>query len=70
MKKDITIFLEHILESIRLIEEYIKGKNKSDFLKSKELQDSATSVFWNRFKSYMASHKSGFTKVKKTNHRY
>jgi uncharacterized protein with HEPN domain len=41
MKKDIAIFLEHILESIRLIEEYIKGKSKSDFLKSKQLQDSA-----------------------------
>jgi uncharacterized protein with HEPN domain len=40
MKKNIRIFLEHILESINLIEEYVKDKNKSDFLKSKQLQDS------------------------------
>ena len=40
MKKNIKIFLEHILESINLIEEYIEGKSKSDFLESKQLQDS------------------------------
>jgi len=40
MKKNITIFLEHILESILLIEEYVRDKNRSDFLKSKQLQDS------------------------------
>ncbi|MBA7548905.1 hypothetical protein ES705_41373 [subsurface metagenome] len=40
MKKDINIFLEHILESIYLIEEYIKDKNKSEFLKLRQLQDS------------------------------
>ena len=40
MKKDIKIFLEHILESIKLIEEYVRDKKKSDFLKSKQLQDS------------------------------
>lgn len=40
MKKDVKIFLEHILESINLIEEYVKGKNKSFFLKSTQLQDS------------------------------
>ena len=39
MKKDVKIFLEHIIESINLIEEYIKGKNKSDFLASTQLQD-------------------------------
>ena len=39
MKKNIKIFLEHILESINLIEEYIKNKNKADFLNSKQLQD-------------------------------
>ena len=39
MKKDIKIFLEHILESINLIEEYTKGKNKKEFLNSKQLQD-------------------------------
>jgi len=40
MKKNVKIFLEHILESINLIEEYIKGKNQVDFLESKQLQDS------------------------------
>jgi uncharacterized protein with HEPN domain len=40
MKKDINIFLEHVLDSIYLIEEYIKEKKKSEFLKSKQLQDS------------------------------
>jgi len=40
MKKDTKILLEHILDSINLIEEYVKGKDKSDFLKSKQLQDS------------------------------
>jgi len=40
MKKDTKILLEHILASIKLIEEYVKGKNKSEFLKSTQLQDS------------------------------
>ena len=40
MKKNINLFLDHILESIKLIEEYIEGKNKTDFLESKKLQDS------------------------------
>ena len=40
MKKDGKIFLTHILDSIKLIEEYIKGRSKPDFLKSKQLQDS------------------------------
>ncbi|MFW9878733.1 MAG: DUF86 domain-containing protein [Candidatus Thorarchaeota archaeon] len=40
MKKNISIFLDHILESIKLIEEYIEGKNKTDFLESNKLQDS------------------------------
>ena len=40
MKKDVKIFLEHTLESINLIEEYIEGKSKSDFFESKQLQDS------------------------------
>jgi len=39
MKKNIKIFLEHILESINLIEKYVKDKNKDDFLKSTQLQD-------------------------------
>ena len=33
MKMDINIFLEHILESIDLIEEYHKDKNKAEFLR-------------------------------------
>ena len=40
MKKDINIFLEHILESIHLIEEYIKDRRKSEFLKLTQVQDS------------------------------
>jgi len=39
MKKDPKIFLEHILESIGYIEEYLKDKGKRDFLKSVQLQD-------------------------------
>jgi len=39
MKKDIKIFLEHILESIDLIEKYIEDKIKEDFLTSQQLQD-------------------------------
>lgn len=39
MKKNIKIFLEHILESINLIEKYVKDKNKDDFLKFTQLQD-------------------------------
>ncbi len=40
MKKDSNVFLLHILESIELIEKYIKDKNKEDFNKSVQLQDS------------------------------
>ncbi len=40
MKKNINLFLDHILESIKLIEEYVEGKNKTDFIDSKKLQDS------------------------------
>ncbi|MHA1282457.1 MAG: HepT-like ribonuclease domain-containing protein [Promethearchaeota archaeon] len=32
--------IEHILESIELIEQYTKEKTKKDFLSSKQLQDS------------------------------
>ena len=39
MKKNIKIFLEHILESINLIEKYVKDKDKNDFLKSTQIQD-------------------------------
>ena len=37
MRKNVKIFLEHILNAIFLIEEYINGKKKSDFLESKQL---------------------------------
>jgi len=40
MKKDPTIFLKHILESIEHIENYTKGLEEEDFLKSEEKQDS------------------------------
>ena len=40
MKKNVKIFLEHILEGIGLIEEYVKDKERSDFLSSTQLQDS------------------------------
>jgi uncharacterized protein with HEPN domain len=39
MKKDIKVFLEHILESINLIEEYMQNKTKTEFLETKQLQD-------------------------------
>jgi uncharacterized protein with HEPN domain len=39
MRKKHYIFLEHILESIDLVEGYTKQKTKDDFLKSVELQD-------------------------------
>lgn len=40
MKKDSKVFLLHILESIELIEKYLKNKSKEDFSKSIQLQDS------------------------------
>ena len=40
MKKNGKIFLTHILDSIKLVEEYLKGKSKLDFLNSIQLQDS------------------------------
>ncbi|SRR3989339_758787 len=39
MKKEPKIFLLHILESIEMLEEYLKGKKKNGFLKSPLLQD-------------------------------
>ena len=38
MKKDPRIFVEHILECIELIEGYVQGVSKKDFLTSKRLQ--------------------------------
>lgn len=39
MKKDTSIFIKHILESIKIIEEFTKGVSKKDFLDSVQLQD-------------------------------
>lgn len=39
MKKDARVFAEHILECIELIEDYLDGKTKNDFLGSVQLQD-------------------------------
>lgn len=40
MKKDPEVFIEHILESIELIENYTANKTISDFIESVQLQDS------------------------------
>jgi uncharacterized protein with HEPN domain len=42
MKKDPTIFLEHILECIELIEKYVLDLSKEEFSKSTQIQDSVT----------------------------
>ncbi|MFO8017462.1 MAG: hypothetical protein R6U96_02405 [Promethearchaeia archaeon] len=39
MKKNVRVFLNHIIESIGLIEEYIRDKEKEEFINSKLLQD-------------------------------
>ena len=39
MKKDPQVFVDHILECIRLIEDYLHGKTLEDFLGSVQLQD-------------------------------
>ena len=40
MKKDPLVFITHIIECIELIEKYIKGKTKKEFLQDIQLQDS------------------------------
>jgi len=40
MKKEPEVFIEHILESIELIENYTANKTISDFIESVQLQDS------------------------------
>ena len=40
MKKDASVFIDHILECIQLIENYLKDKTKVDFMESVQLQDS------------------------------
>jgi len=39
MKKDPKIFLEHILQCIGRVEEYVEGVTKKQFLESVQLQD-------------------------------
>lgn len=39
MTKDLYIYLEHILESINLIDDYTKGKTQANFLNTPQLQD-------------------------------
>ncbi len=39
MKKEDSIYIMHILERIKAIEDYLRGKSKLDFLKDKDLQD-------------------------------
>ena len=39
MKKDTGTFIEHILESIKLIEQYTAHKTEKDFFNSTQLQD-------------------------------
>ena len=40
MTKDPKMFLQHILDSIELIEEYTSGKDIEDFLENDQLKDS------------------------------
>ena len=40
MKKDPLVFITYIIECIELIEKYIKGKTKKEFLQDIQLQDS------------------------------
>jgi len=40
MKRSATLYLEDILESIKLIENYLRGVSKKEFLASQQLQDS------------------------------
>jgi len=40
MTKNPRVFIEHILECVELIEDYMEGKTKDDFLHSVQLQDS------------------------------
>ncbi len=39
MKKDISVFLGHIVESIERIEEFTRDASKDDFYKSVQVQD-------------------------------
>ena len=39
MRKEDTVYLKHILESIRKIENYVKGLEKGEFMKNSLVQD-------------------------------
>ncbi len=39
MNKDPQVFIDHILECIELVEEYLHGKTVDDFMASTQLQD-------------------------------
>lgn len=39
MGKQPKMFIQHMLDSIGLIEKYLQGKTKDDFLSSAQLQD-------------------------------
>jgi len=39
MKKDAGVFIEHVLECITLIEQYVGDKSASEFFGSVQLQD-------------------------------
>jgi len=39
VKRDPRVLIEHILENIELIEEYLKGVSKEEFFRSREEQD-------------------------------
>ncbi len=45
MKKDVKIFLRHILESINRIEDFMKGVSREKFLKSNITQDAVIRRF-------------------------
>jgi uncharacterized protein with HEPN domain len=39
VKKDPQVFIDHILECIELVEDYLRGKTVEDFMGSTQLQD-------------------------------
>lgn len=39
MRKNVTVFIRHILESISLIELYTAGISREEFLRSRQIQD-------------------------------
>jgi len=40
VRKDVRVYIEYIMESIDLIEQYVSGMSKADFLRSRQVQDS------------------------------